>query len=103
MPDDRRDGGEREETRDRPHLGNLRERLEALRRIPVEDAIGLLRVYLQLAFREGEIDGRDDECQCIARILRAENCCRRRREDEDERDEDWGDGDRRGRRRDDLR
>lgn len=91
-----RDRGEREEIRDRPHLGNLHERLEALRRIPVDDAVGLLRVYLQLAYREGEIDGRDDECQCVARLLRAEHCGRRRDRDED--DDDW-DRDR-GRRRD---
>ncbi|HEX3523954.1 MAG TPA: hypothetical protein VHT52_17940 [Stellaceae bacterium] len=95
---------ERDNERDRGddrrrHHGNIHERLEILKRAPLDDAREFLLTILDLAFERGRSCGREDECECIEEIMRAEHCCERR-----ERDREWDDdrdrGDRDRRRRD---
>lgn len=105
MPDDRRDDrrdedDDRERERCRPPYGNLHERVETIKRAPPDDSREYLRTIIRGAFDAGRVCGMEEECECIARLLRAEHCCRRREDDEDDEwgDRDRGDGDRRRRR-----
>lgn len=103
-----RERGEREKDSDqeKPRIGNRHEALESLRKAPLDDARALFNVYLRLAFCEGQLAGRDEECECAERLVRATCCCERhhRRHEEwddedDEREDDEGNGERRRRRR----
>ena len=98
--DDRRDDDRRR--RCWPHFGNLHERVEVIKRTPPDDAREFLRTIILLAFFEGVNCGREEECECMVRWLRAHCCCKRhehheewwRDRDRDD-DDDRGNGDRR--------
>lgn len=90
MPD--RDERDRDEREERPHFGNLHERIETLKRIPADDAVEYLKTIIESAFREGFIEGEERMCHCAATIVRA-TCCCRRREDEDRDRDEFGDRD----------
>lgn len=80
---------DRDRDDERQRFEDLHERLEILRRIPFDDGKMALRDWLRLAFAEGRLCGRDEECECCERlVLAACCCCEEFEENEEECDDD---------------
>lgn len=62
----------------RPRFGDIRERVETIKRSPPDDAFEYLRTIIEAAFQEGRACGHLEECRCIAEVLESESCCEHR-------------------------